>query len=49
MVWIRFQGLLMELFDKQVFTKMGNAVGKAIKFDTSTLSATRDKYASPLR
>lgn len=45
MVWVRFPELPMELFDEEILYAMGNAVGRAIKIDSTTLTARRGRYA----
>lgn len=45
LVWVRFPGLLLEMFEEQTLMWMGNSVGKAIKVDICTSSAVRGKYA----
>lgn len=37
LVWVRFPGLPLEFFDEEVLYALGNAVGKAIKIDATTL------------
>lgn len=45
MVWVRFPELLVELFDEEILYAMGNAIGKTIKIDNTTLTARRGRYA----
>lgn len=45
LVWIRFPKLPLELFDEEVLSALGNALGKAVKIDATTLQISRGKYA----
>lgn len=45
LVWIRFPELPIELFDEEVLTYMGDAVGKTVKVDELTMAASRGRYA----
>lgn len=45
LVWVRFIELPMELFDEEVLYAMGNAVGRAVKIDDTTLFVRRGRYA----
>ncbi|CAL0309883.1 unnamed protein product [Lupinus luteus] len=45
MVWIRFPGLNMVYYDESVLLGLASFIGKPIKVDTNTLTATRGRYA----
>lgn len=45
LVWVRFPGLTLEMFDEKTLMWMGNSMGKALKVDICTSSAIRGKYA----
>ena len=43
-MWVRLPGLPVEYYDEAFLLRIGNALGKAIKVDHQTISATRGKY-----
>lgn len=45
LVWIRFSKLPIKLFDEEVLTYMGGAVGKTVKVDATTVTASKGRYA----
>lgn len=45
LVWIRFPELPIELFDEEVLSYMGDAIGKTIKVDDTTATASWGRYA----
>lgn len=44
-VWVRLPGLPLELFQQEVLSDAGNAIGKMVKVDTHTHESSRGKYA----
>lgn len=44
-VWVRFPGLPIEFYDSKFLMHLGNLIGKPLKVDSTTESATRGKYA----
>ena len=44
-VWIRFPGMPIEYYDEKLLMTIGNTIGKAIKVDSNTRSATRGRFA----
>lgn len=45
LVWVRFPELPIELFDEEVLSYMGDAIGKTIKVDDTTVAVSRGRYA----
>src|SRR4051812_39665336 len=45
LVWVRFPTLLVEYYSKTWLWRAGNHIGKMIKVDSSTLTASRGKFA----
>lgn len=45
MVWVRFPGIPIEMFDDDSLLGIGNAVGKALKVDTNMADMIRGRYA----
>ena len=43
-VWIRFNGLLIEYYDAEVLKEIGEAVGQVLRIDTHTVSEVRGCY-----
>lgn len=43
-VWVRFPGLPLEYYDKDVIFKIGNGIGQTIKVDLTTEHVTRGRF-----
>ncbi|WJX44958.1 hypothetical protein P8452_31879 [Trifolium repens] len=44
-VWVRFSGIPIEYYDKNILSIIGNRIGRTIKVDRNTLLQERGKYA----